>query len=224
MQQKKSKKIFLYFFFLIILSSINNQILSEIEYPKLKRIEVSGLDKIDNIKIVEKLIHLKFENFFFLDSVQIKKILEKNSLIETYSVFKKFPSTIIIDIKKTKILASTYKNGSNYYIGSNGKLIKTEKKKIKKPFLFGNFQIKEFLELKRIIDKSDLEYKDIKNIYFFNSRRWDIELLNGLLIKLPEKKILQVLDMSMKLLSKDKFKDIKIIDMRINGQVILNEQ
>ena len=223
MQQKKSKKIFLYFFLLIILSSINNQILSEIGYPKLKRIEVSGLDKIDNIKIEEKLTNLKFENFFFLDSVQIKKILEKNSLIETYSVFKKFPSTIIIDIKKTKILASTYKNGFNYFIGSNGKLIKTEEKKIKKPFLFGNFQIREFLELKRIIDKSDLDYKDIKNIYFFNSRRWDIELLNGLLIRLPEKKILQVIDMSVKLLSKEKFKDIKIIDMRIDGQVILNE-
>ena len=118
MPQKKNKKIFIYFFLFLILSSVNNQILKKIEYPKLRNIQVLGLDTIENLEIENKLTHLKLQNLYFLNAFQIKEILDENSLIETYSVFKKFPSTIIIKIKKTRILASTYKNGFNYYIGS----------------------------------------------------------------------------------------------------------
>ena len=223
MPQKKNKKIFIYFFLFLILSSANNQILKKIEHPKLRNIQVLGLDTIENLEVESKLTHLKLQNLFFLSPFQIKEILDENSLIETYSVFKKFPSTIIIKIKKTKILASTYKNGFNYYIGSNGKLIKVKNRKIDKPFVFGNFTNKEFLKLKKIIDKSKLDYRNIKNIYFFNSGRWDIELFDGLLIKLPEKKFLQSINTSMDLISKNKIENIKIIDNRIEGQVILNE-
>ena len=89
--------------------------------------------------------------------------------------------------------------------------------------MFGNFTNIEFLKLKKIIDKSKLDYGNIKKIYFFNSGRWDIELLDGILIKLPEKNFLQSINTSMDLISKNKIENIRIIDNRIEGQVILNE-
>ena len=183
-----------------------------------------GLNEDINQKIANDLIFLKFQNLFFLKSPQIKKIIDTNNSVENYTVFKEFPSTIVIKIEETKIYGNLYKNGSNYFFGSNGKLIKSENKKNDKPFLFGDFTSKEFLNLKKIIDKSKLEYSDIKNIYFFDSKRWDIELRNGLLIKLPEKKLLESLDLSTKFISSNNFKNIKIIDTRVNNQVILNEQ
>ena len=45
---------------------------------------------------------------------------------------------------------------------------------------------------------------------------------NGLLIKLPEKKLLESLNLSTELISSNDFKNIKIIDTRVNNQVILN--
>ena len=224
MHQRKSKKILLYFFLLIILGTFNNHFLIKVELPKLKNIEVLGLNEDINQKIANDLIFLKFQNLFFLKSPQIKKIIDTNNSVENYTVFKEFPSTIVIKIEETKIYGNLYKNGSNYFFGSNGKLIKSENKKKDKPFLFGDFTSKEFLNLKKIIDKSKLEYSDIKNIYFFDSKRWDIELRNGLLIKLPEKKLLESLDLSIELILSNKFKNIKIIDTRVNNQVILNEQ
>ena len=224
MHQKKSKKILLYFFLLIILGTFNNHFLINIELPKLKNIEVSGPNEDINQKIANDLNFLKFQNLFFLKSSQIKKIIDTNNSVEYYTVSKEFPSTILIKIEETQILANLYKNGSNYFFGSNGKLIKSENKKKDKPFLFGDFTSKEFLNLKKIIDKSKLEYSDIKNIYFFDSKRWDIELRNGLLIKLPEKKLLESLDLSIELILSNKFKNIKVIDARVNNQVILNEQ
>tara|TARA_E500000178_G_scaffold316137_1_gene335618 strand:+ start:1560 stop:2234 length:675 start_codon:yes stop_codon:yes gene_type:complete len=224
MHQRKSKNILLYFFLLIILGTINNYYLNKINLPKLKNIQVFGLSDDANKKIANDLIFLKFQNLIFLKSSQIKKIINSNTSVETYSVFKKFPSTIVIKIKKTEILGNLYRNGSNYLFGSNGKLIKTENKNNDKPFLFGDFTNEEFLKFKKIIDKSKLEYLDIKKIYFFNSRRWDIELFNGILIKLPENQSLKSLNLSAELILNNNFKNIKIIDARVNNQVILNEK
>ena len=222
MHQRKSKKILLYFFLLIILGTFNNHFLIKVELPKLKNIEVLGLNEDINQKIANDLIFLKFQNLFFLKSSQIKKIIDTNNSVENYTVFKEFPSTIVIKIEETKILANLYKNGSNYFLGSNGKLIKSENKKNDKPFLFGDFKNEDFLKFKKIIDKSKLEYSDIKKIYFFDSKRWDIELGNGLLIKLPEKRLLESLNLSTELILSNDFKNIKIIDTRVNKQVILN--
>tara|TARA_S200000501_G_C20825172_1_gene744640 strand:- start:347 stop:1021 length:675 start_codon:yes stop_codon:yes gene_type:complete len=224
MHQRKSKKILLYLFLLIILGTINNHFLNKVGLPKLENIKVLGLNEDTNKKIINDLIYLKFQNLFFLKSSQIKKVIDTNASIETYSVFKEFPSTIVIEIEETKILANLYKNGSKYFFGSNGKLIKTENKKNDKPYLFGNFKNEDFLKFKKIIDNSKLKYSDIKKIYFFDSKRWDIELRNGLLIKLPEKKLLESLNLSTELILSDNFQDIKIIDTRVNGQVILNGQ
>lgn len=224
MHLTKSKKILLYLFLFVILSTFHNQILKNIKYPNLKDIIVLGLNENQNMEITNKLIFLKFQNLFILNSTKIKKILDTNTLIESYTVFKKFPSSLIIEIEQTKILANTFKEGSNYLVGSNGKLIKANQKKIDKPFLFGNFTNDYFLGLKEIIDKSKLEYKDIKKIYFFDSGRCDIELLNGLLIRLPEKNLLQSLNLSVELMSSEKFKDIRSIDARIKNQLILDDQ
>ena len=224
MHQRKSKKILLYLFLLIILGTINNHFLNKVGLPKLENIKVLGLNEDTKKKIINDLIYLKFQNLFFLKSSEIKKVIDTNASIETYSVFKEFPSTIVIEIEETKILANLYKNGSKYFFGSNGKLIKTENKKNDKPYLFGNFKNEDFLKFKKIIDNSKLKYSDIKKIYFFDSKRWDIELRNGLLIKLPEKKLLESLNLSTELILSDNFQDIKIIDTRVNGQVILNGQ
>lgn len=224
MHQRKSKKILLYFFLLIILGTFNNHLITKIELPKLKNIEVLGLNEDTNKKIKNDLIFLKFQNLFFLRSSQIKKIIDTNNSVENYTVFKEFPSTLVIKIEETKILANLYKNGSNYFFGSNGKLIKAENKKKNKPFLFGDFTNKEFLKFKKIIDKSKLKYTDIKNIYFFDSKRWDIELRNGLLIKLPEKELLESLNLSIELILSKNFKNIGIIDTRVNNQVILSDK
>ena len=224
MHLNKSKKILLYLFLLIILSTFHNQILNKIKYPNLKNVIVSGLNENQNKEIINKLIFLKFQNLFILDSTQIKEILDTNTSIQNYTVFKKFPSSLIIEIEQAKILANLYKDGSNYFVGSNGKLIKANFKRIDKPFLLGNFTNDYFLKLKEIIDKSKLEYKDMKKIYFFDSGRCDIELLDGLLIRLPEKNLLESLNLSVKLMSSDKFKDIRLIDARVKNQVIFNDQ
>ena len=45
---------------------------------------------------------------------------------------------------------------------------------------------------------------------------------SGLLIKLPKDKLKESLDISIKILNDNKFKNLKIIDLRQKNQVIIN--
>ena len=56
------------------------------------------------------------------------------------------------------------------------------------PFIFGDFRIENFFQLKKAITKSNFDFNKIKNLFFFKSGRWDIETYSGVLIKLPSEK------------------------------------
>ena len=84
-------------------------------------------------------------------------------------------------------------------------------------------EIDEFLKFKKIIDRSKLSYENIKSIFYFQSRRWDIKLKNDVLIKLPKNNIKKSLDDAYFLLDEKNFNSIKIIDTRIENQIIINE-
>ena len=109
-----------------------------------------------------------------------------------------------------------------FYFGSNSKLIKAQNKNDKIPFIFGNFEAQNFLDLKKIIEESKFNFREIKNFFFFPSGRIDIETNKGIFIKLPINEIRESLDLSFLMLQDPKFKKIKIIDLRQKNQVIIN--
>jgi len=89
--------------------------------------------------------------------------------------------------------------------------------------VFGNPEIIEFFNIKKIIDKSQISFEEIESLYFFLSKRWDLELRNNIIIKLPNDNIKESLKLASEFLYNNEFKDIKIIDARIKNQIILND-
>ena len=223
MPQQIDKKILLYFFLLIILGTFNNKNLNKFEFPKINRINISGFETHNN-NFLEKLEILKLNNLFLLKKSQIEELFDTNNLIEEYKIFKKYPSSLEVEIIKTKFLALLNIDGKTFFVGSNGRLIETKNNLKDLPYIFGNLDMNNFLRLKKIIDNSKLEFKEIKNLYFFPSGRWDLELSSGILIKLPNEKLKESLDLSLNLLNNEKFVNVKLIDVRQKNQVIVNEQ
>ena len=222
MPQQINRKILLYFFLFIILGTLNNKNLSKLKFPKIDTIEIEGLEKKDNSEFLKSLEFLKMNSLFFLNKFQIRELLSSNNLIEEYSIFKKYPSSLEIKIIQTQFLAYANKNGRNFYVGSNGKLIETKNNSEDLPYIFGDIDIGKFLELKKFIDNSNLDYREVKNLFFFSSGRWDIEIKSGILIKLPREKLMESLNLSLSLLNNEKFKNIKSIDVRQKNQVIVD--
>ena len=223
MHQRKGKKILLYFFLLILVGSINNVSLNNLELKKINLIKISGLSDDENQSLLEKIKNLNLNNVFLINIEKIKNEIELNSLIEKYHIFKKYPSSIDINIQKTEFLAQINIDGRTFLVGSNGKLTETKFSKIQLPFIFGKPAIDDFVILKTIIDQSEISYIDIKNFYFFPSKRWDLELSNKTIIKLSNDNIKKSLLLVAKFLHNNKSKDAKVIDARIKNQVILND-
>ena len=89
---------------------------------------------------MNKLKNLNLGNIFFINKKKIEKLINSNSLIESYIVFKEYPSTLNIKIDKTNFFAKINDNGKNYLIGSNGKLLKNESLNVKE--LLSNVYLK----------------------------------------------------------------------------------
>ena len=222
MHHRTSKKILVYFFLLILLGTLNNKNLNKLNFPKIKEIKVSGLDESDNQKLSKKFNFLKIQNLFFLDKNKIINIIDSNNLIEKYIIYKIYPSSLKIEIQKTEFLANVNKDGINYSIGSNGKLINIIDENKEIPFIYGNFANLEFLELKKTIDISSFDFKNIRNLFYFPSGRWDIETYSGVLIKLSKERLEESLNLSLNIISDSKFENVKIIDLRQHNQVIID--
>ena len=223
MHQQKSKKIFVYFFLLILFGSINNISIQNSQLLKLKNIAVSGLDDKNNRDMINKLNSLKFNNIFILNEDKIKNIIEKNPLIENYKISKIYPDTLDVKINKTNFLGKINQKGRILFLGSNGKLSEYILENQKLPFIFGKPKIQEFLDFKKIIDESKFSYFEIENFYFYPSKRWDIELKNNIVLKLPKDDTKISLDYLFNFLKKNNFKNNKIIDARVKSQIIVND-
>ena len=223
MHQQKGKKIFIYLFLFLIVGSINNIALTKIEFKNIKNIEISGLDESENTDLLKNIDDLNLDNIFFINRNKISKIINSNSLVESYEIFKKYPHTVDIKIKKTNFLAKMKINDKLFLIGSNGKLIDVKFLDTEVPFIFGKPQIDEFIQFTNIIGKSNFSLNQIKNLYFFPSKRWDLELKNNIILKLSKNHTRLSLDQAFKLLNDNNFKDIKVVDARIKNQIILND-
>tara|TARA_B100001093_G_scaffold440384_1_gene440876 strand:+ start:846 stop:1517 length:672 start_codon:yes stop_codon:yes gene_type:complete len=222
MQKQISKKIIFYLFILILLVTLNNKNLLKLSFKENYNLNIISLSDFDDEEIVKDLFTYKHQNLFLLKKDYILETLDKHKIIEDINIFKNYPSKLNIKIKKTNFLAITQKNGTNFYIGSNGNLIKIENDKYDQPFIFGNVEVLEFLKLKSLIDNSNFDYLDIKNFYYFKSKRWDIETKDGLLIKLPLKNLSKSLEILSTVINTNNLEKFDYIDLRQNNQIILN--
>ena len=218
MQQRKSKKILIYFFLLLLVGSINNINLNTLELQNINDINIVGLEVEDKSNLHQKIKNFHLYNVFSISKIDLINEIESNSIIEKYSIFKRYPSSLDVNIEKTKFLARINKNGQIFYIGSNGRFIKNDFLNNQLPFIFGNPKVDEFFRIKKIIDESKISYIEIKNLYFFPSKRWDLELRDNTIIKLPNDNVNPAINLAIKFLDSNKY-----IDARIENQIILDD-
>ncbi|MDC3117849.1 cell division protein FtsQ [Candidatus Pelagibacter sp.] len=192
--------------------------------PKINNVEIYGVNLKERIKIMRIIEDATIKNIFSIKRLDLKSNFDTLNFIEKFEIFKKYPSTLKIKIKKTKFVALTKKNGIDYFIGSNGKLIEKNDSILELPYVFGVLDVEEFLKFKNQIDKSNFNFNQISNFYFYKSKRWDIETTQGNIIKLSKDNIEKNLNLFVSLYKENRFKDSLIIDFRQKNQIILDEK
>ena len=221
MHQRISKKIIIYLFIFFTLVTVTNRNLSN-NFYLIKEFNINGLNTIETRKISHDLKIFENKNIFLFDKKDISEKIYSNKVVEKLNVFKNYPSTLNIEIKRTKFLAMTKKDNSNYLIGANGNLIKVDSTNFDLPFIFGNVETNDFLNFKEIIDNSNFKFNDIENLYYFKSNRWDVITKDGLTLKMPSNLTVEKLNLIYKIIQENGFDNDKIIDYRQNNMIVIN--
>ena len=223
----KKKIITFLLFILFFLSSINNQLFIEKKKTlyNLENIKVIGLDNSINLEIEHDLNFLKNSNIFLIDKEILKDQISKYNFIERYNIFKLYPSKIVLELQQAEFLARTIKNNEIFLIGSNGKFINIEKFSNHEdlPIVFGKFTAEKFVNFKKIIYQSDLNYNNIKEIFFYPSGRIDIKNKDNLLIKFPMQNLEEAIIIVNKIIKNKNFRN-NLIDLRVPNQLILSNE
>jgi cell division protein FtsQ len=184
------------------------------------QINIEGLSNSENSKISNELNNLSYKNLLFVGKDEINKVIKKYNIIEEFSIKKIYPSTININIKPTTFIARI-SNDDQLLVGANGKLIKDKKNNKILPYIFGEFNSKNFLVFKKNIEQSKFIFMEFKTLYFFPSNRWDILTNDDILIKLPPDNFLESLNLAHKIINSNEIKNKKLIDLRMNNHLII---
>ena len=215
----KKKYVFFYLIIFIILSSIHNSNFKYNNFFTIKKVEVVGLNKTDNLFLENKLADLVGSNIFVLNKKSFELINSVN-LIKNYTVKKIYPNQVKVYLESAVAIGVVKNSSELVVLGNNGKIIdlKTLPKNI--PEVTGTSDMKKVFQTIEICNKSDLDIKNIKKITFFPSKRIDIELENKKKIRFPINFTIDDLNFGFRVINDEKFNQSRIIDLRIPNKVI----
>ena len=216
---KKRKVIAVVLF--ILLTTITSQQKLVISKFNLKEIDIENNLLLKDEDIKNLLVPFYNTNLIFLDNKEIQKALTQNSFIDGFKIKKKYPNTLKIKIFERKPIAILYNKKKKFYLSEKIDLI--EYKNIQNyqnlPYVFGNK--KQFKTLYNNLNKINFPSKKIKKYILYETNRWDLEIINDIIIKLPPNNYIKSLENYLNLSNKNNFRKYKVFDYRINNQLIL---
>ena len=225
---KKLYRIVLLIIVLIFLSTYNpnkfNLILEENNtFLKIQKIKIVDNFLIKNSEIKGKLSKVYNKNIFLIQRKDIEEPLKEINFLEKVEVKKKYPNTIVVKIFETKPVAILYKNKAKYLLDSSSNLIFFENNMNfnQLPSVFGIGAENYFVYFFNQLENNNFPINNIKKFYFFQIGRWDLQLANDKMIKLPHDNIEDAIKKSIELLNRKDFQNYNIIDLRIDGKIIV---
>ena len=188
---------------------------------KVKTIKVLNNFLISENEIKKNLENIYNMNIFLIKRKDIEDPLKKINFFDNVEVKRKYPHTIIVKITETEPIANLFKNKVKYLLDSSSNLITSDKNFDNLPSIFGEESENYFVDFLNILKKNNFPVKKIKNYYYFQIGRWDIQLANNKIIKLPYNNINEAIKKTIKLLEREDFENYKIIDLRVDGKIIV---
>jgi len=224
---KKINKIVLLLIGLIFLSTYSPNETYISKHKKnlfnIKNIEIKNNLLIKKSDIEENLNHIYNKNIFLVKSKDIQSSLEKIAFMKKIEVKKKYPDAIIVTVYETKPIAIINIKDEKFFFDSSFKILPISNYIYydKLPNIFGENTEKSFQNFYSILKKNNFPITEIKNFYFFQSERWDIEFKNSKTIKYPYNDIDNAIKISIALIKRNDFKNYNIIDLRMHDKVVV---
>jgi len=225
---KKFYKISLLAISLVFLTTYNpNKFKENLEnnstFLKIEKIIISNNFLVKEEEIISKIKPLYNKNILLIKRKDIEESLENINFLKKIEVKKKYPHTLIVKIFETKPVGIMFKDKQEYLLDSSANLIEIENKNdfVGLPFIIGNGAENNIINFLDLLKMNKFPIKNIKNFSYFKIGRWDVELLDNRTIKFPNNIDSKIIKKTNELLSRKDFQNYKIIDLRIDGKIIV---
>ena len=222
----KKIKILFYIFIFIFLSTVSffertNIFSNKIFFP-LNKIEIYGYEKVDHVAMQSQLSNLIGQNLLFMNPKDIEEILDENKLISEFTIQKKYPDTVNINLKEVNFVAKVFKDKKKYFLADNDILIPFKDYVIDQdlPNIYGKDAEFYFNDFQKLLKLNNFNINIISSYYFFQINRWDLVTNNQKIIKFPSKGLNEAIKVANKLLNNKDFNKYSVIDLRINNKII----
>ncbi len=222
----KKKNIFFWLFLFILLTTFyfdfNKTKLAETF--KIKKIEIQGVENADINLLNLRLERFKYNNFFLINRSQIASSIIDIDFISKVLIKKIYPDKVEIKIKEHKIIGIIIKNKNKYILSKGGIIIKKFDKKFETlPIIYGKEAQNFFPQFYKSLKETNFDINKVEFFKYFDTKRWDIFLKSGRLIKLPsnENDTKQSIFKFMSISKDKKFDKFKIFDFRVKNQLII---
>ena len=224
----KFYRIFLLLTTFIFLSSYNPNQFNLISEKNNKFFKIQNIIIVNNFLIKESVINEKLreiynKNIFLIKRKDTEKLLKDIEFLKKIEVKKRYPNTLVVKIFETKPIAILFKNKTKYLLDNSSNLIsfKENMNFNQLPSVFGEEAENNFVYFFNQLENNNFPINEIKNYYYFQIGRWDLQLLNNKIIKFPHNNTEDAIEESIELLDREDFKNYNIIDLRLDGKIVV---
>ena len=224
----KFYRIFLLLTTFIFLSSYNPNKFNLASEKNNKFFKIQNIIIVNNFLIKksvinEKLVEIYNKNIFLIKRKDTEKLLKDIDFLKKIEVKKKYPNTLVVKIFETKPIAILFKSKTKYLLDNSSNLISIKENMNfnQLPSVFGEEAESNFVYFFNQLENNNFPITKIKNFYYFQIGRWDLQLLDNKIIKFPHNKTEDAIKESIELLDRKDFKNYNIIDLRVDGKIIV---
>ena len=212
----------------VALGGHTGQVLDGIGQPlgfAIDKVDVRGNSETSEIDVLQALWMTGSQTLLSLDPTGARQTLESMPWIDRASVQKIFPDRVTIDLNEHRPYAIWQSDKSFYVVNREGKKIV--------PYMPGRFDALPVIvgegaagAAAGILDDMEgfPEFRARVRAYIrVGSRRWDLDLKNGVTIRLPEEKPMEAVAQVVRMDRENTLleRDIAMVDMRLSDRVVV---
>ncbi len=192
----------------------------------LSVVNINGLNNINEDEILNLIKPYKDSSIFLIPIKKIAKKISQNNWVKSINIQSNYKDTIEINIDESKPIGIYTTGIQNILFSDDLKILENIANNEKRFSALIKFEGKNSLhESIKLIDSFPDDFiQYVDKAFLINQRRWDLELKNSILLKLPENNIKEALENYKKIyinFSNEELIEIESIDLRMKKKIIL---
>ena len=192
----------------------------------LSVVNINGLNNIKEDEILNLIKPYKGSSIFLIPIKKIANKISQNNWVKSINIQSNYKDTIEINIDESKPIGIYTTGIQNILFSDDLKILENIANNEKRFSALIKFEGKNSLhESIKLIDSFPDDFiQYVDKAFLINQRRWDLELKNSILLKLPENNIKEALENYKKIyinFSNEELIEIESIDLRMKQKIIL---